>query len=150
MSNPHVACGLKCVQQVLPLFIGALIMLAQISDEGGIATTRPITEEGLMLLLLHILQVLDYLQAGVLHHLVLVCLWITAELWHRQHARRQCQHLLRHLVRHLASGTPRAPSLVYLIGSKIDLCLPRASSLSLLFNVVHNSLHSQCIYTPPV
>ena len=105
-------------------------MLAQISNEGRIATTRPITEEGTSPLFLHILQVLDYLQAGVLCHLVLVSLWIAVELWHRQHVRSQCQHLLRHPVRDLASGLPFAPCLVYLVGSQIDLCLPRASSFS--------------------
>lgn len=105
-------------------------MLLQICDEGRIATATPITEEGLALLLLHILQVLDYLQAGVLCHLVLFCLWIAAELWHHQHVRSQGQHLLRHPVRDLACRLPFAPGLVYLVTREIDLCLSWASSIS--------------------
>ena len=132
------------------MLVGSLVVLLQICDKGGIATATPITEEGLALLLLHILQVLDYLQAGVLYHLVLFCLWISAELWHHQHVRSQGQHLLRHLVRDFTSGLPRLPCLVYLVARQIDLCLPRTTRFSLLFKVVHLSLHPQCIYTSPV
>ena len=119
------------------MLVGSFVVLPQVCDEGRVATTRPVAEERLALLLLHVLQVSDYLQAGVLHHLVLVCLVVAVELWHHQHVRSQCQHLFRHPVRHFASRLPFAPCLVYLVARQIDLCLPRTPSLSLLFSCFH-------------
>lgn len=125
-------CVLKRIKENLTLVVSSPVLLPQVVDERRVATARPIREERTALLLLHVLQVLDYLQASLLQHLVLLVWSIAIELRHKEHVLGKTHHLLRHLVRDFSSGAPTIPRLVNLVACEIYLRLPRSSSFSLL------------------
>ena len=117
-----------CLQHQLPLVVHILVVLPQIDDGGSPYASCPIGEEGLALLLLHVLQVGYDLQATILDHFVLHILGIVVEMSACHNPLGKHQHHLPHFLRDNPCGFPSKPLFVNLLAGQISFLLHNASS----------------------